>query len=171
MNDLLQRLKSNDERAFKEVFNTYKLPLYYFIFKIVNNLTEAEDLMMITFEKAFAGVKFFVPNFTFKTWLYEIAKNTSIDFLRSRKIKPKETELNVRIRYKELNPEQALIIKDQYEIVEKGIANINPRLRKVMTMYKDGFKVKEICKELNMPTGTVVNYILCAKKELKKLIA
>jgi RNA polymerase sigma-70 factor (ECF subfamily) len=169
MDDILQRLKNNDERAFREVFNSYKAPVYYYILQIVHDRNDTEDLMMITFEKAFAGVKKFVPDFKLSTWIYEIAKNTSIDYLRAKRIVPQE--LDERIKSRQLNPEQALIIKDQYERIEVGINNISPRLRDVMTMYKDGYRVKEICKELNMPTGTVVNYILCAKRELKKLIA
>jgi RNA polymerase sigma-70 factor (ECF subfamily) len=170
MDDILQRLKNNDERAFRDVFNSYKAPVYYYILKIVHDRNDTEDLMMITFEKAFSGVKKFVPNFKLSTWIYEIAKNTSIDYLRAKHIVPQE--LDVKIKSKQLDPEQELIIRDQYERVVRGIDNLpQHNFKAIMTMYKDGLKIKEICKELRLPHGTVVNSILRAKKELKKLIA
>jgi RNA polymerase sigma-70 factor (ECF subfamily) len=172
MKDLLTRLQNNDEKAFKEVFYTYKAPVYYFILKIVHNFTDAEDLMMMTFEKAFVGVKYFVPNYKFVTWLYEIARNTSIDYLRVKKRRPLGDTLDIRIKSTILNPEQELIIKDHVKIIEKGIRELTqPNFREIMSMYQDGFKMKEICRELNIPIGTVLTYILRAKKELKKLIA
>jgi RNA polymerase sigma factor (sigma-70 family) len=172
MTDLLQRLQSNDERAFAEVFNTYKAPIYFSILKIVKNPLDAEDCMMISFEKAFRGVKFFVPNFKFSTWLYEIARNTSFDWLRSKARRPVNDELDVRIKSKQLTPDQELIINDQVQIIERGIRELSePNFREIMTMYHGGYKTKEIVEELNIPQGTVLNYILRAKKQLKKLIA
>jgi RNA polymerase sigma factor (sigma-70 family) len=172
MKDLLQRLQSNDERAFEEVFNTYKAPIYFSILKIVRNPLDAEDCMMISFEKAFRGVKFFIPNFKFSTWLYEIARNTSFDFLRAKARKPFNEELNIKIKSEYLNPEQELIINDQVQIIERGIYELTePNFREIMTMYHGGYKTREIVKELNIPQGTVLNYILRAKKQLKKLIA
>jgi RNA polymerase sigma-70 factor (ECF subfamily) len=172
MNELLQRLKSNDERAFNEVFSTYRSPIYFAILKIVKNVLDAEDCMMITFEKAFRGVKFFVPDFKLSTWLYKIAVNTSIDWMRAKVRRPVNEELDIRIKSKQLTPEQELIINNEIEIIERGIQElIEPNFREIMTMYHGGYKTKEICEELNIPQGTVSNYILRAKKQLKKLIA
>ena len=171
MSDLLQRLKSNDDRAFAEVFKNYKAALYFTILKIVRDPLDAEDVMMISFEKAFREVNFFVPNFKFSTWLFKIAKNTSFDLLRSKAVKPKETELDVRMRSKQLTPEQELIIKNEYEIIRDGIGELNPKSRDIMVLYTGGYKMKEIVEELGIPQGTVTNYIKRAKKQLKKLIA
>jgi RNA polymerase sigma factor (sigma-70 family) len=148
------------------------IPIYFSILKIVRNPLDAEDCMMISFEKAFRGVKFFVPNFKFSTWLYEIARNTAFDFLRTKVRKPFNEELNIKIKSEYLNPEQELIINEQVEIIERGIQELSePNFREIMKMYHGGYKTKEISKELNIPIGTVLPYILRAKKQLKKLIA
>lgn len=73
---------AGDEKAYGELFKRYKDSVYFMILKMVNNRTDAEDLMFEAFEKAFASLNYYSPQFAFSTWLFKIASNNTIDFIR-----------------------------------------------------------------------------------------
>lgn len=76
---------AGDEKAYGELFKRYKDSVYFMILKMVNNRTDAEDLMFEAFEKAFASLNYYSPQFAFSTWLFKIASNNTIDFIRKRR--------------------------------------------------------------------------------------
>ncbi len=169
--DLIRLAKQGDEKAFAEIFNLYKLPLYYFILRRIRNETDTEDLVMETFERAFASIKYFVPLVKLSTWLHEIAKNRIIDFVRTKKITPPMTELDYTIK-DIYTPERICIYNQEFEIIQEGIRTLrNDVHRKLMIMYCQGYKMREIASELGMPMGTVVNYIHKNKLKLRRLVA
>lgn len=69
---------AGDEKAYGELFKRYKDSVYFMILKMVNNRTDAEDLMFEAFEKAFASLNYYSPQFAFSTWLFKIASNNTI---------------------------------------------------------------------------------------------
>lgn len=76
---------AGDEKAYGELFKRYKDSVYFMILKMVNNRTDAEDLMFEAFEKAFASLNYYSPQFAFSTWLFKIASNNTIDFIRKKR--------------------------------------------------------------------------------------
>ena len=169
--DLIRAAKQGDEKAFTEIFNLYKLPLYYFILRRIRNETDAEDLVMETFERAFASIKYFIPLVRLSTWLHEIAKNRIIDFVRTKKITPPMTELDYTIK-DTYTPERICIYNQEFKIVQEGIRTLKNEVhKKLMIMYCQGWKMREIASELEIPLGTVQNYIHRTKNKLKKLVA
>lgn len=68
---------AGDEKAYGELFKRYKDSVYFMILKMVNNRTDAEDLMFEAFEKAFASLNYYSPQFAFSTWLFKIASNNT----------------------------------------------------------------------------------------------
>ena len=168
---LIQLAQRGNQDAFTEIFNRYRNPLFYFILRRVHNETDAEDIVMESFERAFASIKYFIPLVKLNTWLHEIAKNRIIDFIRAKKITPPMTELDYSIGDTH-TPERICIYNQEYGIVQEGIGTLkNDVHRKVMLMYCQGWKMKEIASELKMPIGSVVNYIHRSKNKLKKLVA
>ena len=169
--DLIRAVQRGDERAFTEMFNTYKLPIYYFILRRIRNETDAEDLVMETFERAFASIKYFVPLAKLNTWLHEIAKNRIIDFVREKKRSPQLSEYDLTFADTR-TPERICIYNQEFEIIQECIRTLgNDTHRKVMAMYCEGWKMREIASELKMPMGTVQTYIHRSKNKLKKLVA
>ena len=169
--DLIRLAKQGDEKAFAEIFNLYKLPLYYFILRRVRNETDTEDLVMESFERAFASVVYFVPLVKLSTWLHEIAKNRIIDFVRTKKITPPMTELDYTIK-DTYTPERICIYNQEFKIVQEGIRTLQNEVhKKLMIMYCQGWKMREMAAELKMPIGTVQNYIHRSKLKLRRLVA
>ena len=169
--DLIRAAKQGDEQAFSEIFETYKIPIYYFILRRIHNETDTEDLLMETFERAFAGIKHFIPLVKLRTWLTEIAKNRITDYFRDKKRMPEMTEPDSTVK-ENLTPERICICNQEVTIIQDGIGRLrNPFHRAVMELYAEGWKMREIASELGIPLGTVQGNIHRSKRKLKKLVA
>ena len=90
--NLIQLAQRGNEDAFTEIFNRYRQPLFYFIYKRVRNETDSEDILMETFERAFASIVYFIPLVKLSTWLHSIAKNRILDYVRDKKRTPQLCE-------------------------------------------------------------------------------
>ena len=169
--DLICAAKHGDERAFSEIFETYKIPIYYFILRRIRNETDTEDLLMETFERAFAGIKHFIPLVKLRTWLTEIAKNRITDYFRVKKNLPVIVDYD--LTYEDNHtPEKFCICHKEFKIIQDGIKTLrNPFHRAVMELYIEGWKMREIASELGIPLGTVQGNIHRSKRKLKKLVA
>ena len=88
----------------RQLFKRYKDSVYFMILKMVNNRTDAEDLMFEAFEKAFASLNYYSPQFAFSTWLFKIASNNTIDFIRKRKAQTVSLDVD------DINPEDLSLI-------------------------------------------------------------
>src|SRR5210317_1685188 len=106
----------NDEQAFAELMKRYKKPVYHMILKMVRNVDDAEDLTIEAFTKAFKNLYKFKKDFTFSTWLFRIATNNSIDFIRKKKLETTSldtsyqdesgTNVTIDVKDKNLNPQE-----------------------------------------------------------------
>ena len=84
---ICKALDSHDQGAFAELMERYRDPIFYMLIKMVHDQDDAEDLMIETFGKAFRRLKQYSPKFAFSTWLFKIASNGAIDFIRKKRIK------------------------------------------------------------------------------------
>ena len=79
-------IRDKDQSAFAELMKRYKKPVYHMILKMIRNVDDAEDLTIEAFAKAFRNLHKFKKDFTFSTWLFRIATNNSIDYIRKKKL-------------------------------------------------------------------------------------
>ena len=79
-------IQDNDQNAYSEILISYKNSIYYTILKMIRNPDDAEDLTIEAFSKAFKNLDKFKKEFTFSTWLFRIATNNTIDFIRKKKL-------------------------------------------------------------------------------------
>ncbi len=164
--DLLKRAQHNDQKAFIEIFNRNKFSVFYLVYNIVNDITTAEDITMITFEKAFTNIKNFVPNYKLSTWILKIGRNLAIDYTRTQSIRPRLVELDNTMPYNS-NPEDELIAKEREKIFESVIKNLNENYRKILFMrIEENKKCKEIANELNIPINTVTGTIRRSRQKI-----
>lgn len=82
---LVEDYLGGDKDAYTEIVTRYLKPIYNFIYRLIGNEKEAEDISQIVFLKAWKNIKKFDTDKSFKTWIFSIAKNASIDYLRKRK--------------------------------------------------------------------------------------
>ncbi len=172
---LVEKAREGSEQAFAGLMNRYRDSIYFMLLKMVNNASDAEDLTIEAFGKAFRNLDSFTPDFAFSTWLFKIATNNCIDFIRKKQISPAPIDqwqddidnLTVNIQSDLPDPEEALI-NDQKIAVLRGIVNqLKPRYRTLIELrYYKEYSYEEISSELNLPIGTVKAQLYRAKSLL-----
>ncbi len=176
-NDLLlvEKAKNGSELAFANLMNRYRDSIYFMLLKMVNNASDAEDLTIEAFGKAFRNLDSFTPEFAFSTWLFKIATNNCIDFIRKKQSSPSPIDqwqddidnLTINIQSDLPDPEESLI-NDQKIAVLRGIVNqLKPRYRTLIELrYYKEYSYEEISSELKLPIGTVKAQLYRAKSLL-----
>lgn len=177
--ELVTKVLEGEERAFAQLFVQYKNSIYYMLLEIVRNHDDAEDLTLEAFGKAFANLHTYSPKFAFSTWLYRIATNNCIDFLRKEKgifvSIDNDDQNNIheaeRLKSHELNPEEKLIRKQKVTLLHNFVKRLKPRYRTLIELrYFQEYSYKEIADELNISLGTVKGQLFRSRKMLFDLI-
>lgn len=177
--ELVKQALQGDEKAFARLLNRYKDAIYFMLLKMVNNRSDAEDLTLEAFGKAFKSLHQYSPTYAFSTWLFKIASNNCIDFLRKKKgvnisIENKEDNENVdsiRIKSKEPNPEERLIRQQKAILLRNVVRKLKPRYQILVELrYFKEFSYEEIAKELDLPLGTVKAQLFRAREMLFRMI-
>lgn len=176
---LVQLASEGDQKAYAELLGRYRDAIYYMLLKMVNNPIDAEDLTIEAFGKAFKNIEQYTPNFAFSTWLFKIASNNCIDFIRKKRgsqisidqgLEEKDT-ISDAIQASTLDPEENLI-KQQKEILTRTIVTkLKPRYRRLIELrYFKEFSYDEIAKELDLPIGTVKAQLFRARELLYNIL-
>ena len=161
---------AGDEKAYGELFKRYKDSVYFMILKMVNNRTDAEDLMFEAFEKAFAS-----------TWLFKIASNNTIDFIRKRKaqtvsldvddINPEDRGYINSIPADVRTPDEEAIRQQRADFMREKVALLKGRYRRLIELrYFDEFSYEEIADTLAIPLGTVKAQLFRARELLLNIL-
>ncbi|TFG42637.1 MAG: sigma-70 family RNA polymerase sigma factor [Bacteroidia bacterium] len=165
-NDLLlvELAKSGNEKAFSSLLNRYRDSIYFMLLKMVNNSSDAEDLTIEAFGKAFRNLDSFTPDFAFSTWLFKIATNNCIDFIRKKQVSPTLIDqlqddiesLTVNIQSDLPDPEETLINDQKIAVLRDIVNQLKPRYRTLIELrYYKEYSYEEIASELKLPIGTV----------------
>lgn len=175
---LVEKAKNGDENAYDELVDKYERALYYYILKMVSDHEQVEDLVQEAFVKAFDNLDTYSTNYAFSTWLYRIAKNHTIDYLRKKKlktlsidspVKTKDGEMEMQLPDESASTDQGIIKKQRKQIVQQAIADLPEKYRKVIKLrHMEELSYKEIAKKLDSPLGTVKAHIFRARELLYK---
>lgn len=173
-------LDSNDEKAYAEIMARYREPIYYMLLKMIRSEVDAEDLTIEAFGKAFKKLEQYEPTYAFSTWLYKIATNNCIDFIRKKKMKTlsldanQEGEENSRnyepIAYT-LTPEEEIIQNQKIILMHKVVDQLKPRYKALIELrYFKEYSYQEIATEMKLPLGTVKAQLFRAKELLYEIL-
>jgi RNA polymerase sigma-70 factor (ECF subfamily) len=165
-NDLLlvEEAKKGNEKAFAGLMNRYRDSIYFMLLKMVNNPVDAEDLTIEAFGKAFRNIDTYTPRFAFSTWLFMIATNNCIDFIRKKQSTPIPIDqwqdgtyyMTVNIPSDLPDPEEALINDQKIAILRKIVNQLKSPYREIIELrYYKEYSYEEIASELKIPIGTV----------------
>ena len=177
---LVQKALLGDEKAFARLLSRYKDTIYFMLLKMLNNRSDAEDLTLEAFGKAFKNLHQYTPTYAFSTWLFKIASNNCIDFLRKKKgvfisleseNEHGEMSETLQLKSKDLNPEERLIRKQKAILLHKVVRRLKPHYQTLVELrYFNEYSYEEIAKELDLPLGTVKAQLFRARQMLFKLI-
>ena len=176
-----QAVNEHDEQAFAMLMERYKKPVYHMILKMVRNVDDAEDLTIEAFTKAFKNLYKFKKDYTFSTWLFRIATNNSIDFIRKKKLDTMslntayqdESGANVTIDVKDknLDPQEEAIKAQKIELIQLFVTKLPAKYQRLVRLrYFKELSYEEIARELEAPLGTVKAQLHRARELLQDLI-
>jgi len=178
---VLRATKNKDQQAFSDLMDKYKDPIYYMLLKMVNNNDDAEDLTLEAFGKAFNRLVQYTPNFAFSTWLFKIATNNCIDFLRKKKKNVMSIDNRVsnnegeeymfEIKSDGMTPEQIAMNEQKIQLMRQYVKKLKPRYEILVEMrYFKEMSYEEISIELNLPLGTVKAQLFRAREFLYNIM-
>lgn len=181
---LVDKAIKGEQKAYAELMDRYRDAIYYMLLKMVNNKSDAEDLTLEAFGKAFKNIHQYTPNYAFSTWLFKIASNNCIDFIRKRKANlisidqgPEDAEGNYMspssiIPASSPDPEESLIKEQNILLVQEVVSKLKPRYRRLIELrYFKEYSYEEIAEELNLPLGTVKAQLFRARELLSNILS
>jgi len=174
-------LDKNDRNAYAELLTNYRDSVYFMLLKMTNNRDDAEDLTIEAFGKAFKKLDQYAPSYAFSTWLFKIATNNCIDFLRRKKQNTysldKEfqgeagTAMAAQVPSNTLDPEEEMIKSQKIKIMRQLVNRLKPHYRILVELrYFKEYSYEEIATELNLPLGTVKAKLFRARDFLFNII-
>lgn len=175
-------VNKGDQQAYATLLNNYRDSLYFMMLKMTNNPSDAEDLTIEAFGKAFKKIDQYTPDFAFSTWLFRIAANNCIDFLRkNRRIQFSDgffddEEESVRdypstVKSNTLDPEAKVIEKQKIALMHEVVEKLKPHYRNLIELrYFKEWSYEEISTELDLPIGTVKAQLFRAREFLYQIL-
>lgn len=171
-----------DQSAYATLMDRYRESIYFMMLKMVNNTDDADDLTIEAFGKAFNRLEQYSPSYAFSTWLFKIASNNCIDFIRKKRIKVTSMDTGIttddgeRIFFdaksNTRDPEEVVIHKQKVLLMRELVGKLKPRYRLLVEKrYFEELSYEEISEELNLPLGTVKAQLFRARDFLANMMA
>ena len=174
---IIEKATNGDQVAFTSLLDMYWNEVYGFMLKRTENETDAEDITIETFSKAFDKIANYNPEFQFNTWLIAIAKNVHIDMLRKKKISlfvditDEEDHQAYNVADTTPSAEDKLITEQNLSRLLEFIKELKPHYQEVIQLrYFQEMSYQEIAEQLNEPLSNVKVKLLRAKKLLAEII-
>lgn len=171
-------VEEGDQRAYAELLQRYRESVFFMMLKMCNNRDDAEDLTIEAFGRAFKKLDQYSPDYAFSTWLFKIASNNAIDFLRRKKQKysisidhksdnPEQPDHAQNIKSSVLDPEEHFIRKQKIESIRILVDNLKPKYKEMIELfYFQEMSHEEISVKLNLPIGTIKAQLFRARELL-----
>mgnify|MGYP002624714957 CR=1 FL=1 len=173
--------EKGDEKAYADLLKIYREPLYLMLLKMTNDPVEADDLTIEAFGKAFRSLHQYTPTHAFSTWLFTIASNNCIDFIRKKRLRTislnsmctnrDDETMDYSIPSNDQNPEEEIIKEQKIAMMREVVQLLKPRYRKLVELrYFKEYSYEEIAEELNLPLGTVKAQLFRARDFLYQML-
>lgn len=176
--EIIRRALNNDQSAYKEILTKYEIGVRSVVRKMVFDTQEADDLVQEAFIKAFNSLSSFNFEFSFATWLYKIAANNCIDYLRKKRLKTysydkpvsqKDGETQQEFADNVANIEKQMIQSETSLQIKAAIEELPEKYRLVIVMrHQEEKSYEEISELLDLPLGTIKARIFRAREMLNK---
>ncbi|MEW6510468.1 MAG: sigma-70 family RNA polymerase sigma factor [Bacteroidota bacterium] len=169
---------AGDSRAYQRLMDKYHDAIFNFIYRMIRDREQVEDLTQEAFIKAFASLKSFNEEYAFSTWLYKIATNNSIDYIRKKKlqvfsidkpIESRDSDFSFELPDDSYEADRDLISDQRAAMLNEAIAMLPDKYRTVIRLrHVEERSYEEIAKTLKLPIGTVKAHIFRARELLYK---
>jgi len=178
---LVEKALNGNQSAYAQLMGKYRESIYFMMLKMVRKEDDAEDLTIEAFGKAFNRLHQYSPSYAFSTWLFKIASNNAIDFIRKKRIKVTSMDSaytnsdgeNVRIDIEssEKDPEEVTIHLEKVKHMREVVKTLKPRYRDLIEKrYFEELSYEEIAQDMDLPLGTVKAQLFRARAFLANLM-
>ncbi|MGC6433044.1 MAG: RNA polymerase sigma factor [Crocinitomicaceae bacterium] len=178
---LVKQAIDGKQSAYAELMEKYRESIYFMMLKMVKNNDDADDLTIEAFGKAFNRLEQYSPSFAFSTWLFKIASNNCIDFIRKKRISVTSMDsgrinddgevIYFDAKSSTLDPEESVIQDQKVKLMRELVTKLKPRYRVLIEKrYFEELSYEEIAQELDLPLGTVKAQLFRARDFLASLI-
>lgn len=179
--ELVKKAVDGDQRAYADLMERYRSSIYHMMLKMVNNREDADDLTLEAFGKAFNKLKTYAPKYAFSTWLFKIATNNCIDYIRKKRLnllsiddtveKDGTQSFSTNLKASTLDPEEKFIKAQRVKLMRKVMSKLTVKYRLMIELrYFEELSYDEIARELDIPLGTVKAQLFRAKEILYNLL-
>ena len=179
--ELVAKAKEGDQNAFSKLMARYRDSIFFMVLKMVHNRDDAEDLTIEAFGKAFNSINNYSADYAFSTWLFKIATNNSIDFIRKKRLQTTSLDQTsttddgettpIAVRDHAPDPEETVIKEQRAAKIREAIEQLSPKYRSLIELrYLDELSYEEIAEKLDLPLGTVKAQLFRAKDMLYNML-
>lgn len=178
---LVEAAKAGSQQAYAQLMERHQSSIYHMMLRMTNDREDAHDLTMEAFGKAFTRMASYVPNYAFSTWLYKIAVNNCIDFVRKKRLTILSIDETIDAESSQdysstlhaygLNPEEAMVREQRIGLMRSLLHRLSDKYRVMIELrYFKELSYDEIATELGIPLGTVKAQLFRAKELLSDLL-
>jgi RNA polymerase sigma-70 factor (ECF subfamily) len=174
--NIILRILDGETADFEILQKKYKRVISSLIRRMIKDEDDIDDLTQETFIKTYNALDKFQHGFSFSSWIYRIASNTCIDFLRKKRfnfvyidqpINNNEEEQFIEIEDSSYQPDKEYLINERKNILKNAIDTLPENYREIIKMrHEDELDYKEISTQLDIPLGTVKAHLFRARKLL-----
>ncbi len=175
-------IEIGDPRAYNELMSRYRDKVYFMLLEKVREKELAKELTIEAFGKAFKKLHLYKPDYAFSTWLFSVARNNCIDFLRKKKLPTvsidaftedeEGSKITFDLTYEGLNPEGQLVKKQRIQFLRRIVADLKPKYRELVKLrYFKEYTYDEIAVKLDIPIGTVKAQLHRSREQLFKILS
>ena len=177
---LIDEAIAGKQEAYQKLMTKYRQLIYNLIFRMIRNKEDVQDLTQEAFIKAFNSLEKFDKQFSFSTWLFKIATNNCIDYLRKKKLNTfsidkdigtEDDDFQFEIPDTETIPDRNILDTERKKILEDAIESLPNKYKSVILLrHRDEKDYEEIAKKLKLPLGTVKAHIFRGRELLNKYL-
>jgi len=168
--EVIRRVQQGEHQLFQEVVDRYRSQVAGIAYKMVGDYDDAKDISQMVFVKTFTNIKRFDRSKRFSTWLYRIAVNAAIDYIRKFKRHHFEEldDLTEQRGGKPITPEREFQLKQMRDFVLRSARRLNEKQHMAFVLKDlEGLEIEEIAQIMGMPQATVRWYLHRARKKLR----
>ncbi len=174
-------LTQGNQKAYAELMGFYRDAIYFLLLKMTNNPDDADDLTIEAFGKAFKKLDQYTPDYAFSTWLFKIASNNCIDYIRRKKMETlsinktvvdeEGTDMSQILPSHTPDPEEKMIERQKIMMMREVVEKLKPNYRRLVQLrYFDEYSYEEIAEEMSIPIGTVKAQLFRAREFLYNIM-
>lgn len=178
---IVERAKAGDQSAYAELMERYREPVYYMLLKMIKNTDDADDLTIEAFGKAFNRIQQYSPTYAFSTWLFKIASNNCIDFIRKKRVfltsmdhaytNQDGESVGLEFDSGHPDPEEVYIKQQKVKTMRDVVDKLKPRYKDlIVKRYFEELTYDEIAEDMDLPLGTVKAQLFRAREFLANLM-